>query len=322
MGQNMSSNNNNNNSSDLHGSQMLRAMANMSSEIQRLTDENRQLTATLVEHGSRIRALSRAPGTQPVADEPTTAEPAVVVSAPRRYTKEEVLDIRNHVHARVKQLAACVEEPLTFNFDLDFAAAGRDRICTEQTGGQVDDPKYVKDALLAYFNTLKRAYRLSAAGYEEMLQRNRRRARVAMKIEAREAAYADHKIALESAYPDGLSVLVSECTSEEESDKEGDADILHIRIPGFRKPSYLTKLDAMVKAKRQRHRSSAVAGSSSSTGGDQQVVAAAGVTTVGGRGRSGRGSQSGKRFVRKYEVDDSRVLDPAVLARLPPWAKN
>ncbi|KAI8148683.1 hypothetical protein BJV82DRAFT_592974 [Fennellomyces sp. T-0311] len=240
------SSNNNNNSSDLHGSQMLRAMANMSSEIQHLTDENRQLTATLVEHGSCIRALSRASGTQPVADEPTTAEPAVVVSAPRRYTKEEVLDICNHVHARVKELATCVEELLTFNFDLDFRRGVNKAIkvdviayVREQTGGQVDDPKYVKDALLAYFNTLKRAYHLPAAGYEEMLQRNRRRARVAMKIEAREAAYADHKIALELAYPDGLSVLVPECTSEEESDKEGDADILCIHIPGFRKPSVI-----------------------------------------------------------------------------------
>ncbi|KAI8136635.1 hypothetical protein BJV82DRAFT_638916 [Fennellomyces sp. T-0311] len=176
-------NNNNNNSSDLHEIQMLRAMANMSSEIQRFTDENRQLTATLVEHRSRICALSRAPGTQPVADEPTTAEPAVVVSAPRRYTKEEVLDIRNHVHARVKQLAACVEEPLTFNFDLDFRHGVNKAIKVDvitYTGGQVDDPKYMKDVLLTYFNTLKRAYRLSAAGYEEMLQRNRRRARVAM----------------------------------------------------------------------------------------------------------------------------------------------
>ncbi|KAI8136564.1 hypothetical protein BJV82DRAFT_661836 [Fennellomyces sp. T-0311] len=94
MSSNNNNNNNNNNSSDLHRSQILQAMANMSSEIQRLTDENWQLTATLVEHGSRIRALSRAPGTQPVVDEPMTAEPAVVVSAPRRYTKEEVLDIR------------------------------------------------------------------------------------------------------------------------------------------------------------------------------------------------------------------------------------
>ncbi|KAI8138196.1 hypothetical protein BJV82DRAFT_632085 [Fennellomyces sp. T-0311] len=213
----MSSNNdnNNNNISELkYESPMFQTLADLDSQIQRLAEENRELSARMDVIENRVRELSRALGINPVTGEPAAAEAAVAVSAPRRYTKDEASGIRKHIHTRVKQLAARAEEPLRFNFDFDFRRGVnkviKEDVVTyvrEQTDGHVDDPRYVKDALLVYFNTLKRAYRLSLAANEEDLQCNRRRASVTVKVEA---ADADHRTALESGH-----------TSEEESGQEG-----------------------------------------------------------------------------------------------------